>query len=132
MYPLSRRRRIPSALILRAALTSLSCSAPQWGHIQCLVPKSFVPAHKAPHSEQSWEDGNHLSMTASCFPCSRSLYSKKVRNIPKPLSLVDFPSRREAAIPRRLISSTHTASHCLAIAALCWWQKSFLWLAIFS
>ena len=76
MYPLSRRRRIPSALILRAALTSLSCSAPQWGHIQCLVPKSFVPAHKAPHSEQSWEDGNHLSMTASCFPCSRSLYSK--------------------------------------------------------
>ena len=46
-----------------------------------------------------------------------------LRNIPKPLSLVDLPSFREPAIPRRLISSTKTALYHLAIAALSSWQK---------
>ena len=114
-----------------AALWSRLCVVPQLLHVQFLsasVRSSFM----RPQTLQVLLDGYHLSILAKVFPCDVSLYSSIVRNIPKPLSLVDLPSFREPAIPRRFISSTNTASYCLAIAVLSVWQKFFLWLAVCS
>lgn len=103
--------------MLMAALWSRLCVVPQALHVQlrsASVRSSFIK----PHTLQVLLEGYHLSILAKVFPCDVSLYSNIVRNIPKPLSLVDFPNFREPAKPRKLISSTNTASYCLAIAVL--------------
>jgi len=93
-----------------AALWSRLCVVPQALHVQtrsASVRSSFMK----PQTLQVLLDGYHLSILAKVFPCDVSLYSNIARNIPKPLSFVDLPSFREPANPRRLISSTNTASY---------------------
>ena len=94
-----------------AALWSRLCVVPQPLHVQ-LLSASVRSSFMRPQTLQVLLDGYHLSILAKVFPCDVSLYSSIVRNMPKPLSLVDLPSFREPAIPRRFISSTtrhHTA-----------------------
>ena len=57
-----------SSRIFRAALTSLLCSWPQFGHVHSRTDRSFAFLKIVSHSWHSWLDGNHLDTLMRCFP----------------------------------------------------------------
>ena len=121
---------MPSCLILMASLTSLSLSNP---HSQRNVrSESDRDSLTRPQHEHVLDEGNHLSILISFFPCSASLYWRKVVNMPQPLSWTPWPKWRACDIPFMLRSSMTTQSYRFAnlCDSLC--RKSLRWLAIFS
>ena len=90
--------RSPSRLMLKAAFQSLFTIKP---HSQRNVrSERDKDSFFRPQQEQVLEEGNHLSILISFFPCSSNLYWRNVVNIPmhdqqyfyRNLGLVTFPS----------------------------------------
>ena len=83
----------PTFIIFIAAFSSLFRVCP---HSQVhTLSDNLRSLFTVPQNRHILLDGNHLSITISCFPLSASLYDSIVRNIPKPLSFVDFPKLRD-------------------------------------
>jgi hypothetical protein len=110
LYRIYANNRNPSCLMLMEALWSLSIKSPH-SHIRSERDKSFFTF---PQREHVLEEGNHLSIFISFFPCSSNLYCRKVVNMPHAWFAMLLSKWRDCAILFMLRSSITTQSYCFA------------------